>query len=167
VAETLIMDYHRQNRVDTRIVRIFNTYGPRMAVGDGRVVSNFIVQALRGEPLTVYGDGTQTRCFCYVTDLIDGIMRAMRYEGEDAHEPINLGSTEEISMNRLVEALGEVTRSGVSVRHMPLPGDDPVRRRPDTTRAQRRLGWSPEIPLVDGLRQTVEYFRSLHLPGAG
>jgi UDP-glucuronate decarboxylase len=161
VAETLMMDYHRQNHVDIRIVRIFNTYGPRMAVGDGRVASNFIVQALCGEPLTVYGDGTQTRCFCYVDDLISGIIGAMRYEGEDAHEPINLGSTDERSMNDLVSCLCEIFGRKLEIEREPLPKDDPVRRRPDSTRARERLGWQPEVSLPDGLRHTVDYFRDL------
>jgi UDP-glucuronate decarboxylase len=159
VAETLMMDYHRQNRVDTRIIRIFNTYGPRMAVGDGRVISNFVVQALRGEPLTIYGDGSQTRCFCYVDDLIEGMVRLMRYEGENAWEPVNVGGTEECSMKALVETLGAVIGRRLPVEHRPLPGDDPVRRRPDATRARERLGWKPDIALAEGLRRTVDYFR--------
>ena len=161
VAETLMMDYHRQNHVDIRIARIFNTFGPRMAVGDGRVVSNFIVQALRGEKLTVYGDGTQTRCFCYVDDLIEGMVRLMAYEGEGAEEPINLGSSEERSMNDLVECLGEVVGRKLEIIHEPLPENDPVRRRPDTTRARERLGWQTRVTLLDGLRETVEYFREI------
>ncbi len=161
VAETLMVDYHRQNDVDIRIVRIFNTYGPRMTVGDGRVVSNFIVQGLRGEPLTIYGDGSQTRCFCYVSDLIDGIMRLMQYEGPDAADPVNIGSTDERSMNELVGALGDVLGSKLDVIRQPLPENDPVRRRPDTTRAKERLGWAPQVSLQDGLRETVAYFRGL------
>ena len=159
VAETLMMDYHRQNQVEIRIVRIFNTYGPRMAVGDGRVVSNFIVQALRGEKLTVYGDGRQTRSFCYVDDLIDGIVRLMRYDGSDAHEPVNLGSADERSMLEVVEALGSILGKRLAVEHKPLPTDDPVRRRPDCARAKERLGWTPKTSLVEGLTQTIEYFR--------
>ena len=159
VAETLMMDYHRQNGVDVRIARIFNTYGPRMAVGDGRVASNFIVQALRGEKLTVFGDGSQTRCFCYVDDLIDGLARLMAYEGDAAAEPVNLGSTEERSMNDLVDCLGKILGRTLEVERQPLPADDPVRRRPDTTRARQRLGWAPKVSLPDGLRKTVEYFR--------
>ncbi len=160
VAETLMMDYHVQNKVDTRIVRIFNTYGPRMAVGDGRVVSNFIVQALRGDKLTIYGDGSQTRCFCYVDDLIDGLVRLMQYEGPDAAEPVNVGSTEERSMNDLVAAIGQVLGRKLPVESHPLPQNDPVRRKPDITRAQQRLGWSPKTPLADGLNKTVEYFKA-------
>ena len=159
VAETLMMDYHRQNAVDTRIVRIFNTYGPRMAVGDGRVISNFIVQALRGERLTIYGDGTQTRCFCYVDDLIDGMIRLMRYEADDAWEPVNIGGGDERSMNDIVACLGEILGKKLNVERLPLPENDPVRRKPDTTRAKQRLGWAPKTPLLDGLRKTVEYFR--------
>ena len=159
VAETLMMDYHRQNNVDIRIARIFNTYGPRMARGDGRVVSNFVVAALGGEKLTVYGDGTQTRSFCYVDDLVDGLLRFMEYEGADAAEPVNLGSTEEHSMKDLVACLGEVLGHPLEVEHQPLPENDPVRRRPDITRARERLGWEPGVPLLEGLRRTVDYFR--------
>ena len=159
VAETLMMDYHRQNKVDIRIARIFNTYGPRMAVGDGRVASNFIVQGLRGEKLTVYGDGTQTRSFCYVDDLIEGLVRLMAYEGQGAEEPVNLGSTEERSMNEWVEGLGEVLGRKLEIIHEPLPENDPIRRRPDIARAEERLGWQPRVTLLDGLRETVEYFR--------
>ena len=161
VAETLMMDYHRQNKVDTRIIRIFNTYGPRMAVGDGRVVSNFVVQALKGETLTIYGDGSQTRCFCFVDDLIDGMVRLMQYTGPDAYEPVNVGNTEEKSMNELVDALGQVIGRKLQVVRQPLPGDDPVRRRPDTTRARERLGWQPRTSLQEGLSKTVDYFRSI------
>jgi len=159
VAETLTMDYHRQNRVDTRIIRIFNTYGPRMAVGDGRVISNFIVQALRGEKLTIYGDGTQTRCFCYVDDMIDAMVVLMSYEGPDASEPVNVGSEDERSMNAIVECLGEIVGRKLPADHLPLPHDDPTRRRPDCTRARERLAWCPRVSLADGLRKTVDYFR--------
>jgi len=161
VAETLMMDYHRQNGVDIRIARIFNTYGPRMAVGDGRVASNFIVQALRGEKLTVFGDGSQTRCFCYVDDLVEGLVRLMAYEGADAAEPVNLGSTEECSMNDLVQCLGGVLGRSLDVERRPLPPDDPVRRRPDTTRARQRLGWKPTVSLREGMGKTVDYFRTV------
>ena len=160
VAETLMMDYHRQNKVDTRILRIFNTYGPRMAVGDGRVVSNFIVQALRGQELTVYGDGSQTRCFCYVDDLIDAMIALMNYAGEDAHEPINVGSTDERPINEIVAALAEILGRKLAVEYHPRPGDDPQRRKPDCTRAEQRLHWRPRTSLPDGLRKTVDYFRS-------
>ncbi len=159
VAETLMMDYHRQSAVDIRIIRIFNTYGPRMAVGDGRVASNFIVQALKDEKLTVYGDGSQTRCFCYVDDLINGMVAAMEHEGEDAHEPINLGNIQEISMNQLVEEIGSVIGRKLHIEHKPLPGDDPVRRRPDISRAKERLNWQPRTPLNEGLTHTITYFK--------
>ncbi len=161
VAETLMMDYHRRHGIDTRIVRIFNTYGPRMAVGDGRVISNFIVQALRGEKLTVYGDGSQTRCFCYVDDLIDAMVALMNYDGPDASEPVNAGSEDERSMNAIVEALGEVMGRKLSVELLPLPKDDPTRRRPDCTRARQRLNWRPGVSLCDGLRKTIDYFREV------
>ena len=159
VAETLMTDYHRQNGVDTRIVRIFNTYGPRMAIGDGRVVSNFIVQALRGQKLTIYGDGQQTRCFCYVEDLVDGMIALMQYEKPDAAEPVNIGSSDERSMNELIQCLGEVMGKKLEAEYLPLPGDDPVRRRPDQTRVRARLGWQPRVSLHDGLKRTVDYFR--------
>lgn len=158
LAETLVMEHRRQRGVDTRIVRIFNTYGPRMAVGDGRVISNFIVQALCGRALTVYGDGSQTRCFCYVDDMITGLVALMEYDGVDAGEPVNIGSSEERTMNDLVEVLGAVLGQELTVERKPLPADDPQRRRPDATRARQRLGWEPGIPLAEGLRRTVEYF---------
>jgi UDP-glucuronate decarboxylase len=161
VAETLMMDYHRQNGVDTRIVRIFNTFGPRMAIGDGRVISNFIVQALEGKPLTIYGDGAQTRCFCYVDDMINGMVSLMAYAGPDAAEPVNMGSSDERSMNDLVDCLGEILGRPLDIERRPLPENDPVRRRPDATRAKQRLGWGPRVDLLEGLRRTVEYFRSL------
>lgn len=160
-AETLMMDYHREHKVDIRIVRIFNTYGPRMAIGDGRVISNFIVQALRGEKLSVYGDGKQTRSFCYVDDLVDGIMALMNYEGDEADQPINIGSSDERSMMEVVECLGEILGKSLEVDYHPLPGDDPIRRQPDCTRANQRLNWKPRVSLRDGLTQTVEYFKQL------
>ncbi len=159
IAETLMMDYHRQHRADTRILRIFNTYGPRMAVGDGRVISNFIVQALRGEKLTVYGEGSQTRCFCYVDDLIDAMIALMSYEGPDAAEPVNVGGEDERSIRAIVECLGEILGRKLPIEHLPLPQDDPIRRRPDCTRVRERLGWRPRVSLADGLRKTVDYFR--------
>lgn len=161
VAETLMTDYHRQNNVDIRIVRIFNTYGPRMAIGDGRVISNFIVQALRGEKLTVYGDGNQTRCFCYVDDMVEGMVGLMQYEGEGADEPVNVGSDNERSMNDIVSGLGEILGKKLEVEHHPLPENDPIRRRPDITRARARLGWQPRMTLLDGLRRAVDYFRDV------
>jgi UDP-glucuronate decarboxylase len=157
VAETLAMDYHRQNRVAVRIARIFNTYGPRMAVKDGRVVSNFIVQALRGEPLTVYGDGSQTRSFCYVSDLIDGLRRLM--ESADATGPVNLGNPSEFTILRLAELVLKRTGSRSTVVHKPLPQDDPIQRCPDISLARARLGWEPRIPLEEGLDRTIAYFR--------
>lgn len=161
VSETLFMDYHRQNNVDTRIARIFNTYGPRMAVGDGRVISNFVVSALRNEPLTVYGDGSQTRSFCFVNDLIDGLVRLMAHEGENAHDPVNIGNPDEFSISELVTCLGEVLEKPLSVSHLPLPQDDPTQRCPDIERAKTRLGWKPTIPLREGLKRTVEYFSEI------
>jgi UDP-glucuronate decarboxylase len=159
VAETLMSDYHRQHRVDIRILRIFNTYGPRMAVGDGRVVSNFIVQGLRGEPLTVYGDGTQTRSFCYVDDLLDAMMGLMEYTCPDAHLPVNAGSTDERSMNEIVDEISRILGRHLSVQHLDRPGVDPERRRPDCTRARQILNWQPRVPLTEGLRRSIEYFR--------
>lgn len=161
VAETLMTDYHQQNGVDTRIVRIFNTYGPRMTVGDGRVVSNFIVQALRGEPLTVYGDGSQTRSFCYVDDLVDGVMRLMAWEGDTCHDPVNVGCPVESTIAELVERIGRVMGRRLEVVRRPLPKDDPVRRCPDISRAERHLGWSPKVELDTGLAKTVAYFESV------
>ncbi len=155
VAETLAADYHRQQGVDIRIARIFNTYGPNMAVDDGRVMSNFICQALRDEPLTVYGEGSQTRSFCYVSDLVDGLFRLMDSE---TYEPVNLGNDREISMLELVQSISRVIGRELPVEYRPLPQDDPVRRRPDLTRARQVLGYEPRVSLEDGLRQTVTYF---------
>jgi UDP-glucuronate decarboxylase len=160
VAETLMMDYHRQSGVDTRIVRIFNTYGTRMLENDGRVVSNFIVQALRDQELTIYGDGTQTRSFCYVSDLVDGIVKLMKAEAEDIHLPVNLGNPGEFTMNELAEQVGSATGNQVRIIYMPLPLDDPKQRKPSIVRAQNLLGWSPTIRLADGLKKTVAYFES-------
>lgn len=163
LAETLMMDYHRQNKVDTRIIRIFNTYGPRMRDDDGRVVSNFIVQALRGEELTLYGTGEQTRSFCYVDDLVEGMIRLMNVEGgadgaTDVHQPVNVGNPGEFTMRQLAEEVGRAAGVEVKVSYRPLPQDDPRQRKPDITRAQQLLGWEPTIPLRDGLKRTVEYF---------
>src|SRR5215211_1211054 len=149
VAETLMMDYHRQNKVDTRIARIFNTYGPRMAESDGRVVSNFIVQALRGEPLTLYGDGSQTRSFCYVDDLVDGLIRMMDTPAEITG-PLNLGNPREFTIRRLAEMVISLTGSRSAGVQRPLPPDDPLQRRPDITRAREILGWIPTVPLEEG-----------------
>ena len=158
VAETLMMDYHRQNAVDTRIVRIFNTYGERMMENDGRVVSNFIVQALRGEELTIYGDGTQTRSFCYVSDLVDGLIKLMNAEADDIHMPVNIGNPGEFTMNELAAEIGRTIGTEIRVRHLQLPADDPKQRQPNIERAKAVLGWSPTVPLADGLKRTVAYF---------
>ncbi len=158
VAETLMMDYHRQSGVDTRIVRIFNTYGERMMVNDGRVVSNFIVQALKGEEITIYGDGTQTRSFCYVSDLVDGIVRLMKAEADDIHMPVNLGNPGEFTMNQLAEQVGIVTGKAINLKYLPLPADDPKQRQPNIDRAKRLLGWEPTVPLADGLKKAAAYF---------
>ena len=161
LAETLMMDYHRQNRVDTRIIRIFNTYGPRMLEHDGRVVSNFIVQALRGEELTLYGTGEQTRSFCYVDDLVEGMIRLMNVEegdGVDVHQPVNVGNPGEFTMKQLAEEVGRSAGVEVKVSYRPLPQDDPRQRQPDITRARKLLGWEPTVPLKEGLKRTIEYF---------
>ncbi len=158
VAETLFMDYHRQNNVDTRIVRIFNTYGPRMMPDDGRVVSNFIVQALRGEDLTVYGTGEQTRSFCYVDDLVEGIIRLMNAEAEDIHLPVNLGNPGEFTMNELAQEVAKTVGKDISVTNLPLPQDDPKQRQPNIERAKKYLDWTPKISLEEGLKKTVAYF---------
>ncbi len=157
VAETLMMDYHRQNGVDVRIVRIFNTYGPRMSIEDGRVVSNFIVQALRNQPITVYGEGQQTRSFCYVSDLIDGMMRMMESEGSTG--PVNIGNPGEFTIQELAEKVIQMTGSKSEIVHLPLPQDDPVQRQPDISLARETLGWEPRVPLHEGLRMTIDYFR--------
>ncbi len=158
-AETLFMDYHRQNGVDIRIARIFNTYGPRMHPDDGRVVSNFIVQALRGEELTIYGDGTQTRSFCHVDDLIEGFVRLM--EHPSLTMPVNLGNPGEFTMLELAErVLGKIGGKS-KITHLPLPGDDPRQRRPDISLAGGELGWEPKVALDDGLDRTIDYFRKL------
>jgi len=157
-AECLMMDYHRQNHVDVKIVRIFNTYGPRMAVRDGRVVSNFIVQALKGEAITVYGDGSQTRSFCYVDDLIEGLIRMM--DSPDGFTgPVNIGTPQEFTILQLAETVIRMTGSRSRVIFNPLPQDDPIQRRPDITLAREKLGWEPRIPLSEGLGKTIAYFR--------
>jgi UDP-glucuronate decarboxylase len=157
VAETLMSDYHREDGVDIRIARIFNTYGPRMAENDGRVVSNFIVQALRGQELTLYGTGGQTRSFCYVDDLVDGLVRLMNADAR--HEPVNLGNPVEFTIRELAEEVAKVVGKDVQVTYRPLPQDDPTQRKPDITRARQWLGWEPTVPLAEGLVRTVEYFR--------
>jgi len=157
-AETLFFDYHRENKVDIRVVRIFNTYGPRMHPNDGRVVSNFIVQALKGENLTVYGDGTQTRSFCYVDDLIEGFVRLMNQVRTVG--PVNLGNPGEFTMLELAEQVLKLTKSKSKIVHQPLPADDPKQRRPDITLAQKHLKWEPKVPLAEGLKRTIAYFKA-------
>jgi dTDP-glucose 4,6-dehydratase len=156
-AEALTMAYHRTHGVDTRIVRIFNTYGPRMRPNDGRVVTNFIAQALRGEPLTIYGEGTQTRSFCYASDLVEGIYRLFLHG--DAG-PTNIGNPGEFTMHELAALVLELTGSSSSIVSVPLPADDPKQRKPDLTRARAMLGWEPVVPLREGLVQTIAYFRA-------
>jgi UDP-glucuronate decarboxylase len=158
IAETLMTDYHRQNNVDIRIARIFNTYGPRMLENDGRVVSNFIVQALRGEPLTLYGEGQQTRTFCYLDDLVDGLIRLMHVV--DLHEPINLGNPGEFTIMQLAEEVVKTCESRSGFTYLPLPADDPRQRKPDISKAKLKLGWSPTIALREGLKKTVEDFKA-------
>ncbi len=159
VAETLMMDYHRQNKTDIKIVRIFNTYGPRMAVDDGRVVSNFIVQALHNKPLTVYGEGSQTRSFCYVTDLISGLVAMM--EKEDFTGPVNIGNPGEFSIMELAQKVIALTESESEISHNPLPQDDPVHRCPDISLANKHLQWKPQTPLDEGLKKTILYFQKV------
>jgi len=158
VAETLFFDYHRENKVDIRIVRIFNTYGPRMHPNDGRVVSNFIVQALKGENITVYGDGQQTRSFCYVDDLLEGFVRLM--DQTETVGPINIGNPGEFTMLELAENVLRLTRSKSRIVHKPLPADDPKQRRPDITLAKKYLKWEPKVPLAEGLKRTIAYFKA-------
>jgi dTDP-glucose 4,6-dehydratase len=157
-AEAMTMAYHRYHGVATRIVRIFNTYGPRMRAHDGRVVSNFVVQALQGEPLTIYGDGSQTRSFCYVSDLIDGIYRLFRSERV---EPTNIGNPAEFTVLQLAQLVGRMLGTGVPITFQPLPVDDPRVRRPDITVARAVLGWEPRVSLEEGLARTIEYFRTV------
>jgi UDP-glucuronate decarboxylase len=156
-SETLMMDYHRQNRVDIRIVRIFNTYGPRMLQEDGRVVSNFIVQALKGRDITVYGEGSQTRSFCYVDDLVDGMVRMM--ESENFTGPVNLGNPEEYTILDFAKKIVAMTGSKSKIIHQPLPSDDPTQRQPDITLAGAKLGWKPKVTVDDGLKRTIAYFK--------
>lgn len=156
VAEALMMDYHRQHKLAIRIARIFNTYGPNMAVNDGRVMSNFICQALRNEPITVYGQGEQTRSFCYVSDLVDGLVRLMK---SDQIGPINIGNDREVSMLELVKAIEKQVGRRLTIKHEPLPPDDPTRRRPDLTRARTLLGYEPKVSLEDGVRETIAFFK--------
>ncbi len=156
VAETLFFDYHRMNKVDIRVIRIFNTYGPRMHPDDGRVVSNFIVQALQGKDITVYGDGSQTRSFCYVDDLVEGMMRMMNQDGFLG--PVNLGNPHEFTIKELAEIVIRKTKSKSKIQYLPLPSDDPRQRRPDISRARAQLQWEPKIALEQGLDKTISYF---------
>ena len=158
IAETLCFDYKRMHDVEVRVMRIFNTYGPRMLPDDGRVVSNFIVQALRGEDLTIYGDGSQTRSFCFVSDLIDGMIRLMESSCEG---PVNIGNPSEFTIKELAEVVREAINTDLSLVYRPLPQDDPLQRKPDIGLAMKRLAWSPKVPLVDGLAETIDYFRSV------
>jgi UDP-glucuronate decarboxylase len=164
VAESLCVNYAQEHKMTVRLIRIFNTYGPRMDPRDGRVVSNFVMQALKGEPLTIYGDGSQTRSFCFVADLIEGMMRLMDYEGPDPG-PVNVGNPGEFSMKQLAEAALKLTGSKSKLEERPLPKDDPTRRRPDISKAQRLLGWEPKVALEDGLKQTIEYYKSVIAEG--
>jgi UDP-glucuronate decarboxylase len=159
-AETLFFDYHRQHRLEIKVMRIFNTYGPRMHPNDGRVVSNFIVQALRGEDITIYGDGSQTRSFCYVDDLINGMLKLM---GSDADftGPVNIGNPGEFSMLELTELVLKLTNSRSKLKHLPLPEDDPKQRRPDISLAKNKLDWAPHVALEDGLKKTIAYFEQV------
>jgi UDP-glucuronate decarboxylase len=159
-AETLFFDYHRQHQLQIKVARIFNTYGPRMHPSDGRVVSNFIMQALRGEAITLYGDGGQTRSFCYVDDLIDGFIRLME-SPDDVTGPINLGNPVEFTIRQLAEQVVALTGSKSKIEFRPLPADDPKQRQPDITRARKTLGWEPKVPLEEGLKKTVAYFDDL------
>jgi UDP-glucuronate decarboxylase len=159
-AETLFFDYNRQHGMAIKVARIFNTFGPRMDPQDGRVVSNFIVQSLRNKPITVYGDGSQTRSFCYVDDLVEGLLRLMASDPE-VTGPVNLGNTREMTVGTLAEMIRDLTGSSAPVEYHPIPNDDPRRRQPDTTRAETLLGWTPKVPLEEGLTQTIAYFEEL------
>ena len=158
-AESLFFDYHRQYKIDIKIARIFNTYGPKMAIDDGRVVSNFIVQALKGHPISIYGDGSQTRSFCYVSDLIDGLNRLL-FSGPDIHGPINIGNPYEFTILQLAELVIELTNSKSKIVFSPLPSDDPKQRKPDISLAREILGWTPSIDLREGLEKSIPYFAS-------
>ena len=163
-AEALVMAYYRSRGVNTRMARIFNTYGPRLHPGDGRVIANFMMQSLRGEPITIYGDGNQTRSFCYVDDLIEGIVRLAR---SDEHLPVNLGNPEECTILECAQAVLEVTGSKSDLIYVDLPEDDPTRRRPDITKARTLLGWEPRVGLLEGLRKSLEFFRSRAVESSG
>ncbi len=163
MAETFFFDYRRQHGVDIKVVRIFNTYGPRMRPDDGRVVSNFIVQALHGDDITIYGDGTQTRSFCYVDDLVDGMIRMMENSPKGFTGPVNLGNPGEFTMLRLAELVVELTGSKSKIVHRPLPEDDPAQRKPDISLAKKELNWEPAVELEEGLVKTIDYFKELLL----
>ena len=165
-AETLFFDYHRQHRVKIKVARIFNTYGPRMHPNDGRVVSNFIIQALRDEDITLYGDGSQTRAFCYVDDLADGLIRLMATDN-DVTGPVNIGNPHEITVRELAQQVIALIGSQSRITHRPLPADDPIQRCPDITKARSLLGWAPTVGLKDGLQRTIAYFRDLQAAGQG
>jgi len=160
-AETLFFDYHRQHNVEIRVARIFNTYGPNMAINDGRVISNFITQALQNNPITIYGDGSQTRSFCYVDDMVDGLIKLM--EQNKINGPINLGNPDEVSILHLAEEIIRMTKSKSKIILKPLPDDDPIRRKPDITLAKNTINWEPSVPRIDGLLSSIKYFRSLIL----
>ena len=164
VAESLCVNYAHEHKMTVRLIRIFNTYGPRMDPRDGRVVSNFVMQALKGEPLTIYGDGSQTRSFCFVADLIEGMMRLMDYEGPDPG-PVNIGNPGEFSMQELASAALKLTGSKSTLETRPLPKDDPTRRRPDISKARRLLGWEPKVDLESGLKQTIDYYKKVIAEG--
>jgi len=161
-AETLFFDYHRMNGVNIRVVRIFNTYGPRMHPFDGRVVSNFIRQALANQNITLFGDGSQTRSFCFVDDLVEGILRMMNGP-DDFVGPVNLGNADEFTIRELAQLVLEITGSNATILQRPLPPDDPTQRRPDLSLAEKRLGWSPTVRLREGLERTIEWFRSIDI----
>ena len=163
-AESLCFDYAREFGTSVKIIRIFNTYGPRMDIADGRVVSNFIVQALRGEPITIHGDGSQTRSFCYVDDMIRGVLRMMNETDGGFHGPVNLGNPEEITVLELARKIKEKTGSSSELAYLPLPGDDPIQRRPDISLAGEKLNWKPEVSLDEGLEKTIRYFRGIIRP---
>jgi UDP-glucuronate decarboxylase len=156
-AETIMSDYHRQFGVNTRIVRIFNTYGPNMAVNDGRVVSNFIIQALKNEDITIYGDGSQTRSFCYVDDLVNGLIKLME---SNYHKPVNIGNPSERTVLELASLIIELTNSKSEIVYKPLPSDDPIKRRPDITLAQKLLNWEPTVDIKDGIIKTIDYSKT-------
>ena len=159
-AECLMMDYRRQNAVNTKIVRIFNTYGPRMAINDGRVVSNFIIQAIQNKNITVYGDGSHTRSFCYVDDMIEGLIKMMN-SADDFYGPVNIGNPREFTILELAQTVIRLTKSDSRIEFFPLPADDPVQRKPDITLAEEKIFWSPKINLEEGLSRTIEYFRNV------